>query len=367
MANTPTPKRQTKKAPQITLKTPPQTPPQTATQTAPQTATDSPKRGTIDPQSAQTLKQSLGYIVATILLALAGYFGWTYWQTTGKGPDTVAADKYAVIEEKNQALQLSEDEATRQQLNADIDALVTAHGDTIFAWQALMIKANNAAYRQDYATAGDALAKATSIKLQDAGLMALAQLRYATVLLAKGEVDEAMTHASKDVPMSFEASQQELLGDIYMAKKDNDSAIRSYNNAWAMLVKREEPRPILRLKLESLGIHPAPVAPAPQVVSEAAIQTKIGNMDTNSTATANEADSDSQQDGNDDNDDNKDVTHDNNPPAQSLTTDSTVTDRSSQNHNETPAIQQPDTASKATTTDAGSENVADSQRNNSSP
>lgn len=227
-----------------------------------------------EPQSMEKLKQASGYIIGAILLALIGYFGWNYLQNSGMKADTVAADKYAAIETANDEL-LGQPEGNAEaskKLNADIDALVAEHGDTVYAWQALMIKSRNAVDANDMKTALAALKKALDIDLKDAGLHSITQLRYATVLLASGDVDGALTQASIDVPVAFEASQQELLGDIYSAKKDNEKAVRAYENAWSLLSKRNEERPFLRLKLENLGISPKPIEPKEQVVDAAAMQ-----------------------------------------------------------------------------------------------
>lgn len=227
-----------------------------------------------EPQSMEKLKQASGYIIGAILLALIGYFGWNYLQNSGMKADTVAADKYAAIETANDEL-LGQPEGNAEaskKLNADIDALVAEHGDTVYAWQALMIKSRNAVDANDMKTALAALKKALDIDLKDAGLHSITQLRYATVLLASGDVDGALTQASIDVPVAFEASQQELLGDIYSAKKDNEKAVRAYESAWSLLSKRNEERPFLRLKLENLGISPKPIEPKEQVVDTAAMQ-----------------------------------------------------------------------------------------------
>ena len=227
-----------------------------------------------DPQSMEKLKQAAGYIIGAILLALAGYFGWTYFQNSGMKEDTVAADKYAAIEKTNDELmgQPEGNADVSKKLNADIDKLVAEHGNTVYAWQALMIKSRNAVDANDMKTATEALKKALEIDLKDPGLHSITQLRYATVLLADGNVDEALTQASKDVPVAFEPSQQELLGDIYSAKKDKEKALRAYQNAWSLLSKRHEERPFLRLKLENLGINPEPIEPADQIVDVAALQ-----------------------------------------------------------------------------------------------
>lgn len=222
--------------------------------------------------STQALKQYGSYIITAILLALAGYFGWTYWQENHARVDTVAADHYADIQRLNEEVSLAaqnpdlEPEAltaladSRTQLNKDIDSLVSTHGGSIYAWQALMIKARSQVDSDDFAGAGESLKKALAIDLGDAGLNAITRLRYAETLLASGDADAALAEANNDLPSSFEASQQEVLGDIYVAKNDNKAAIQAYNNAWELLRKRQETRAVLALKMESLGSIPEPIS-----------------------------------------------------------------------------------------------------------
>lgn len=232
--------------------------------------------------SMQALKQYGSYIVTATLLALAAYFGWTYWQNNHARVDTVAADHYADIQRLNEEVSLAsqnpdleadaQDALTqsRTQLNKDIDALVSKHGDSIYAWQALMIKARQQVDNDEFTEAGETLKKALTIDLGDAGLEAITRLRYAATLLAAGDADSALTEASKDMPSSFEPSQQELLGDIYLAQDNKDSAIKSYNNAWELLRSRQETRAVLALKMESLGIVPEPIDEQTSLIQESA-------------------------------------------------------------------------------------------------
>lgn len=221
--------------------------------------------------SMEALKQYGGYIITVILLALAGYFGWTYWQNNHARVDTVAADRYADIQRLNEEVNLAaqnpdlETEAqaaldtSRVQLNKDIDALVGTHADSVYAWQALMIKARSQVDSDDFKGASDSLKKALAIDLGDAGLQAITRLRYAKVLLASDDIDAALSEANKEMPTSFEPSQQEVLGDIYVAKNDKAAAVKAYNNAWELLRTRNEVRAVLSLKLESLGVVPEPI------------------------------------------------------------------------------------------------------------
>lgn len=221
--------------------------------------------------SMQALKKYGGNIVIVILFALAGYFGWTYWQNNHARVDTVAADQYADIQRLNEEIDLAsqnpdlEAEAltvladSRTQLDKNIDTLVSTHGASVYAWQALMIKARQQVDNDDFASASATFKQALAIDLGDAGLSAITRLRYAETLLAAGKVDEALTEASSDIPSSFEGTQQELLGDIHLAKGDKDAAIKSYNNSWELLRKRQENRAVLALKMESLGLVPKPI------------------------------------------------------------------------------------------------------------
>lgn len=233
----------------------------------------------------EALKTYGGYIVTAILLALAGYFGWTYWQNNHAKVDTVAADHYADIQQLNSEVSLASQnpdlEADAKKVLADkqaeldknIKALVATHGDTAYAWQALLIQARQQADANDFKSASSTLKKALDIDLQDAGLKALTVLRYAQVQLAAGDAKGAQATLNQELPGAFEASKQELLGDIYVAQGDKAAATQAYNNAWAQLRDRQENRAILALKMESLGIAAEPIegpatlinAPAPSV------------------------------------------------------------------------------------------------------
>jgi len=248
--------------------------------------------------SMQALKQYGSYIVTAILLALAAYFGWTYWQNNHARVDTVAADQYADIQQLNEEVKLAsqnpdlEAEAqealtqSRSQLDKDIDTLVSTHGESVYAWQALMIKARQQVDNDDFAAATETFKKALAIDLGDAGLEAITRLRYAKTLLAAGDTDAALSEANNDMPSSFEASQQELLGDIYLAQDNKDSAIKSYSNAWELLRSRQETRAVLALKMESLGITAEPIAEQTSLIQEPSAREPSLVMDTSNEVAA---------------------------------------------------------------------------------
>lgn len=264
-----------------------------------------------DGQSMNALKQHGEKIIYAVLVVLAVFFGWQYYQKHYAKVDTVAADAYTSISVRDEQLLQSVnnpalDEAAKKQLAdeeaklfTDIDALVAEHGDTVYAWQALMIKARHQTDNGDLAGAVTTLNQATTIKLGDEGLLAMTKIRYARAMLANNDVDGAMAVANETVPAAFEASRQELLGDIYLAKNDTENAKKAYQTAWEALRERQENRAVLALKLQSLGVTVEPIAlPAAVVTQPATTQSVDAQSQTVIEAVSEPADTQSTQNGN---------------------------------------------------------------------
>ncbi|MDO4451158.1 MAG: tetratricopeptide repeat protein [Moraxella sp.] len=224
-----------------------------------------------DKQAMSALKKHGGNIVWAIIVVLAGFFGFQYYQKNYAKIDTAAADSYLLINEKNEALMSEVDtgadvSAQKQTLFADVDKLAQSN-DGIYAWQALMIKARHQSDDGQYDEAVATLKQAIAIDLDDKGLTAISQLRLAQVLLASDKSDEALSVVGGDFPSAFDGSKQELLGDIYVAKNDVEGAKKAYQMAWDSLAERGENRSLLSLKMQSLGMNPAPITPKNQVVA----------------------------------------------------------------------------------------------------
>ena len=231
-----------------------------------------PKLVNDEQQSLSALKQYGGYIVSAIMLVLAGYFGWTYWQKHGGNIDTAAANDFAKIQsDQNNIETLTTQAATdtkaqaqlataQTNLSKDLGEFVAKHDNSVYTWQALMLQAKQQTDKNDLKAAAATLQKASQLTLKDDGLKAIAILRQAQVLLSDNQADAAQKRLQSPLPAAFEASKLEILGDIANQQGDKKAAASHYQKAWQLIEQRNQNNPnpqdraLLRIKMESLGL-----------------------------------------------------------------------------------------------------------------
>lgn len=231
-----------------------------------------PKLVNDEQQSLGALKQYGGYILSAIMLVLAGYFGWSYWQKHGGNIDTAAANDFAKIQsDQNNIETLTTQAATdtkaqaqlttaQTNLDKDLSEFVAKHDNSVYTWQALMLQAKQQTDKNDLKAAAATLQKASQLTLKDDGLKAIAILRQAQVLLSDNQADAAQKRLQSPLPAAFEASKLEILGDIANQQGDKKAAINHYQKAWQLIEQRNQNNPnpqdraLLRIKMESLGL-----------------------------------------------------------------------------------------------------------------
>ena len=231
-----------------------------------------PKLVNDEQQSLSALKQYGGYIVSAIMLVLAGYFGWTYWQKHGGNIDTAAANDFAKIQsDQNNIETLTTQAATDTKAQAQLATaqanlaknlreFVAKHDNSVYTWQALMLQAKQQTDKNDLKAAAATLQKASQLTLKDDGLKAIAILRQAQVLLSDNQADAAQKRLQSPLPAAFEASKLEILGDIANQQGDKKAAATHYQKAWQLIEQRNQNNPnpqdraLLRIKMESLGL-----------------------------------------------------------------------------------------------------------------
>lgn len=231
-----------------------------------------PKLVNDEQQSLGALKQYGGYIVSAIMLVLAGYFGWSYWQKHGGNIDTAAANDFAKIQSDQNNIetlttQAASDTKAQAQLataqtnlGKDLGEFVAKHDNSVYTWQALMLQAKQQTDKNDLKAAAATLQKASQLTLNDDGLKAIAILRQAQVLLSDNQADAAQKRLQSPLPAAFEASKLEILGDIANQQGDKKAAATHYQKAWQLIEQRNQNNPnpqdraLLRIKMESLGL-----------------------------------------------------------------------------------------------------------------
>lgn len=231
-----------------------------------------PKLVNDEQQSLGALKQYGGYILSAIILVLAGYFGWTYWQKHGGNIDTAAANDFAKIQSDQNNIetlttQAASDTKAQAQLataqtnlGKDLGEFVANHDNSVYTWQALMLQAKQQTDKNDLKAAAATLQKASQLTLNDDGLKAIAILRQAQVLLSDNQADAAQKRLQSPLPAAFEASKLEILGDIANQQGDKKAAATHYQKAWQLIEQRNQNNPnpqdraLLRIKMESLGL-----------------------------------------------------------------------------------------------------------------
>lgn len=231
-----------------------------------------PKLVNDEQQSLGALKQYGGYILSAIMLVLAGYFGWSYWQKHGGNIDTAAANDFAKIQSDQNNIetlttQAASDTKAQAQLataqtnlDKDLGEFVAKHDNSVYTWQALMLQAKQQTDNNDLKAAAATLQKASQLTLKDDGLKAIAILRQAQVLLSDNQADAAQKRLQSPLPAAFEASKLEILGDIANQQGDKKAAATHYQKAWQLIEQRNQNNPnpqdraLLRIKMESLGL-----------------------------------------------------------------------------------------------------------------
>ena len=180
-----------------------------------------------------------------LIIALAGYAGWTYWNNTQGSRTAQAAGLYSAMDAALQA----KDNAKAQSAAAD---LRKDFGNTVYAQFAALASAKAAIDASDAKTAKAQLQWVIDGKYNDE-FAAIARVRLAGILLDEKAYDDAMKLLSADVPAKFQALVLDRKGDILAAQNKIDEARAMYKSALDKTDEKSPARGMIELKLESVG------------------------------------------------------------------------------------------------------------------
>lgn len=199
-----------------------------------------------DYEQAEAVKRWLrdhgGAILIGIALALAGLFGFRYWQDFQGSQRVAAAQSYrdltAALAAGNRAPEL-------------LEQFEAAHGDSPFVAFAALALAKAAGEAGDLEAAARHLARAAEMARPEA-LRPVAGLRLARVQLAQGELDAALATVERYGEGAFAGLAAEIRGDILVAKGDRAGARAAYALALEKFDAGGD-RNLLEMKLDDLA------------------------------------------------------------------------------------------------------------------
>lgn len=179
-------------------------------------------------------------IIAIVVLAFAGVFGWKYWQNHQAGQIQSLSAQYDQLiygVEKGDAK------------NAQLEQFAKDNSKTAYAVLALFERAKSAVENNDFSAAESALKQAMS-ESSDEVLTSVAALRLAAVQFQLQSFDAALETLKSVKDSSWDSRKNLLTGDILAAKGDKTGAKASFEAALANADQLEQQ--LIQVRLNNL-------------------------------------------------------------------------------------------------------------------
>jgi predicted negative regulator of RcsB-dependent stress response len=193
----------------------------------------------------QFLRDNWRWMLAGVVLGVAGLVGWHQWQAHTLNKREDAAADYA-------ELQKALEKGDHEQAVRLMQTLAEEHGRSPYPDQARLLLAKTHVENGRYADAA-ALLQAVAEKSKDKELAELARLRLARVLMQEGKHDEALAALNKlRKDSAYGALAHEIRGDVHYARGKTAEARAEY----AAALEGDEAvidRPFVELKLQQVG------------------------------------------------------------------------------------------------------------------
>lgn len=181
-------------------------------------------------------------IVAGVVIGLGSLYGFRYYQGSQLAQAEQASSGF------EQLLQAKENQ--QASWLSDAEQYIAAHERTSYAQFAALMKARDAVMQGEYSQAEQQLNWVIA-NSQDHVIKTIARLRLARVHLQQEQATQALAALEGQVPASFKAQQQELMGDIQLALGDAEAAKQAY--LLARSSDGAEGNQLLKIKLDELA------------------------------------------------------------------------------------------------------------------
>ncbi|UZJ45130.1 tetratricopeptide repeat protein [Marinimicrobium sp. C6131] len=207
-------------------------------------------------------KENGKWIVAAVVVAVGGYFGWTTYQDRQQAEAEAGS---AIYSELLDTLAVEEGSAVSDDDRARATELVTQlkteHANSAYGANAALIRARWAVDENDLETAEGELRWVLEQETSEA-VRQLARLRLARVLSAGGQLDDALATLEAESPAdSIAAEYAEARGDILSKQGDNEGAAQAYQSALDSLDAQQQNR-VLLLQMKLDNVQPAAASDA---------------------------------------------------------------------------------------------------------
>ncbi|RID99519.1 YfgM family protein [Simplicispira hankyongi] len=184
-------------------------------------------------------------VLTAILLALAGWNGYQFWQTR-------QASQASALSDAIEAAAAQKDVKRLEQAFGDMRS---QHGSTTQASQAALLVAKIEEESGKLDAAKEALVWLAS-NGSDEGYKSVARLRLASVLIAQGANEEALTQLKTGIAPEFAAVAADRKGDALKLLGKRDEAVAQYTLAYQTLEPATDYRRLVEVKLNALGVRP---------------------------------------------------------------------------------------------------------------
>lgn len=204
-------------------------------------------------QLRRWLRENWIWLIAGVVLTLAGYYGYRWWEARQAARSAAAGERFSAM------LEAIAD--GRRDEGLKIAGEVTGeYADTPYSDQATLVLVRLDVDSGDLTAAEAKLARVAEGS-KDPDLRTVARLRLARVQMAQGRYDAALATLESARTPAIEARVLELKGDVLLAKGDKAGALDHWRQADAAAAADPEAAAqldaeLLRLKIDELGALP---------------------------------------------------------------------------------------------------------------
>lgn len=192
-------------------------------------------------------------LIAGIVLATAGVFGWNTWQDYQQGQAEAASMRYQQLVNMTAGNELNEEQlASAREM---VSELTDEHGNTLYAELALLLDARLAVQQGNLEGARTALESAADSSRRY--VQSLAWLRLARIELADGNPEQALTLLDEPISDTLAAQRANVRGDAFAAQGDTEAAREAWNTALQLAQTQDQPLYGVQFKLDDLGAEEA--------------------------------------------------------------------------------------------------------------